>query len=227
MSASILKAHDSADSGIQFSDRMSTKSTPSASFGQPLNVDFNYKKFKAIISARDDPQAASVYDVKIHAFSPHYTFHSPARNNTSIGTGTLHAVQTKATCTVHSNEITLQPLKRLATKYNYLSLAFKHPDGSRAVMVWDGTLKLKTWDFIMLDEHQLPIARFKANVWGVRDLGSIEFMDPDKVTEAMRDEIIVTGTMVYQQMMLRSTNIFNLIGAGFSKTGPVRAEKAE
>lgn len=227
MSTPALQSHDSADSAIQLQDRATAKSTSSGSFGQPLNVDFTYKKFKAIISAKDDPQSTPLYDVHIHAFAPHYTFHSPARNNDSIGTGTLHAVQTKATCTVHSNEIVLQPLKRLATKYNYLSFAFKRPDGSRAIMIWEGTLKFKTWDFIMLDEAQLPIARFKANVWGVHDLGSVEFMEPEKITEAMRDEIVITGTMIYQQMLLRTTNIFNLVGAGFSKTGPVRDEKSE
>lgn len=78
-----------------------------------------------------------------------------------------------------------------------------------------------------LDEQLLPVARIKVNVWGVTDLGSIEFMEPESITEAMRDEIVITGTMVYQQMLLRANNFLNLVGTGFTKTGPVRNEKEE
>ncbi|EDN04112.1 predicted protein [Histoplasma mississippiense (nom. inval.)] len=43
-------------------------------------------------------------------------------------------------------------------------------------MTWTSSCGLKTWDYICLDEQKMPVAKFSANIWGLKKVGYITFM---------------------------------------------------
>jgi hypothetical protein len=51
----------------------------------------------------------------------------------------------------------------------------------------------KTWDFVCMDEQQIPVAKFSANLWAIKKVGRIEFLGLKADSDAVRDEIVVTG----------------------------------
>lgn len=86
-------------------------------------------------------------------------------------------------------------------------------------LTWTSDSNFKTWDFVCVDEQQMPIAKFTANIWAMKKLGKIEFMGPKADREALRDEILVTGLTLVYCMTLRSSSIFSLFGAFFASPG--------
>lgn len=187
-----------------------------------FNVDFSWKKWKSLVTQQgksSDP--AYIIDFKAMT-SPHLIFKS-APDEKVIGTGTIHAISINADYEVHGQKGQLKALKRLATEYTYLSSAFSD-DGTQEAMRWTGNCGLKTWDFICLDEQQLPVARFSVNVWAVKKFANIEFIGPKATSQDAREEILVTGMTLYQCMLLRCNNVFSLFGAAFANPGPLEKD---
>jgi hypothetical protein len=86
-------------------------------------------------------------------------------------------------------------------------------------MTWTSNCGFKTWDFICVDENQIPVARFSANQWGFTKIGKIEFDGPMAHSQAAQEEIFVVGITLFYTMVLRTTNIFNFFGAIFARPG--------
>jgi hypothetical protein len=182
-----------------------------------LQIDFTWKNWKSLISEKDDQQSKPIYVVDYKTFKPHLIFKS-AVDDSTIGSGTLHAISINAECDVHGKPIKLSALKRFKTEYTHLSYAFSNTE-SPVPMTWTSTSDFKNWDFICLDEQQIPVAKFSAHVWALKKLGNIEFLGPKAVSDAARDEIVITGTTLFYCMLLRSTNILSLFGAMFHRPG--------
>ena len=70
-----------------------------------------------------------------------------------------------------------------------------------------------------MDEQQMPVAKFSANAWAIKKVGKIEFPGPKADSDAVRDEIVVTGLMLFYCMLFRASNIFAFFGAIFSRPG--------
>ncbi|KLJ10497.1 hypothetical protein EMPG_14121, partial [Blastomyces silverae] len=83
-----------------------------------------------------------------------------------------------------------------------------------ARMTWTGSCGLKTWDYICLDEKQMPVAKFSANIWAVKKLGTITFLGSN-----IPGEIVVTALTLFYCMVLRTNSVLSLFGAVFSRPG--------
>lgn len=187
-----------------------------------FTVDFSWKKSRSLVTEQgksSDP--AYIIDFKALS-SPNVIFRS-ASDEHVIGTGTLHAVSINPDYQVHGRKGQLKALKRLATEYTYLSLAFSD-DGTQEAMRWTANCALKTWDFICLDEQQLPVAKFSVNTFAAKKYANIEFIGPKATSRDAQEEILVTGMTLYQCMLLRCNNMFSLIGAAIASPGPLEKD---
>ncbi|KPM44876.1 hypothetical protein AK830_g1598 [Neonectria ditissima] len=186
-----------------------------------LQVDFSWKKFKALITEKgksNDP----VYVVHFQTIkSPSILFKSA--NGTTIGSGTLHPISINADYAIHGQKGTLKALKRFQTEYTHLSYAYSDSE-EPATMRWTSNCGFKTWDFVCLDQNELPVAKFSANAWAINKIGKIEFLGPKATSQAARDEIVVTGLTLFYCMTLRSTSILSFFGAIFARPGPLKKE---
>jgi hypothetical protein len=188
--------------------------------GRTLKVDFSWKKFKALITDKSDPQSTPLYitDYKVFKISPKFVFTSAA-NGSTFATGTLHPVSINPDCEIRGRPITIKALRRLKTSYTHLSSAFS-TNGEPVPMTWASRGGFTTWDFICLDAQQNPVAKFSAKTWALTKIGYVEFMGPrDAISDEMVEEILVTGMTLFYCMVLRTNNILNLFGAIFSRPG--------
>ncbi|KAG5292802.1 hypothetical protein I7I48_05000 [Histoplasma ohiense] len=200
-----------------------------------LDVDFSWKHLKTLISSKGSQQATHLYSVHYKATKPHLTFKSAADDTTTFATGNLHTFSIDADCEIRGRPITLKALKRFKTEYMHHSYAFASSsndddDGSAGPvrMTWTSSCGLKTWDFICLDEQKMPVAKFSANIWGLKKVGYITFMGSNthgahaaggNVSDAVREEIVVTGLTLFYCMVLRTNSVLSLFGAIFSRPG--------
>ncbi|KAL4792775.1 hypothetical protein BDV19DRAFT_367724 [Aspergillus venezuelensis] len=197
-----------------------------------LQVDFSWKRFKGLITYADDTSddPSPLYIVHWNAVkSPHLTFKRPSDDHT-VGTGTLHLVRINADYTVNKRSGTLVAQRRFKTLYTHESHAYADPETGRpTTLTWTSDSGFTTWDFVCVDEHQRPVARYSAKIWGLKKIGYVEFMDDGVLTEAMRDEIVVTGITLFYCMWLRVNNIFSLFGAALHKKeeGPAEGSTGE
>lgn len=192
-----------------------------------LQIDFTWRKWQAHITELNSP-STPIYIVDFRTLrSPHILVKSGTSNNVTIGTGTLHAVSINAEYEVHGRKGELKAFKRWKTAYTHLSQAFSNSkDDSLATMTWTTSSGFKTWDFICLDEQHMPVAKFSAKVWAVRNIGNIEFMGPKALSTAARDEIVVTGLTLFYCMMLRTGSLLSFFGAIIARPGPIKGAVA-
>ncbi|KAL2839003.1 hypothetical protein BJY01DRAFT_219603 [Aspergillus pseudoustus] len=193
-----------------------------------LQVDFSWRRFKGLITDANDTTNSPLYVVHWNAIkSPHMTFKGPDDKQV-IGTGTLHLVRINADYVVNGRSGTLVAQKRFKTLYTHESHAYADPEtGEPVTLTWTSDSGFTTWDFICVDEHQRPVAKYTAKIWGVKKIGYVEFMDDRPLTDEMRDEIVVTGVTLFYCMWLRVNNIFSLFGSAFHSTPPAVQEKTQ
>lgn len=197
-----------------------------SSHSRSLQVDFSWRKFESLITEKDGEKSKPLYilDCKMFRMKNNLVF-KDAIDKSTIGTGTLHPISIHADCTIRGQKIKLEALKRWRTRYSHYSHAFSNTD-TPVQMTWTANCGLKTWDFICLDQNQEPVAKFAANLWAVKKVGTIEFLGKRaSMSEAAREELVVTGLTLIYCMVLRTNNILNFFGAIFAKTGNV--EKGE
>lgn len=193
--------------------------------GLTLQIDFAWSKFRNVVSEKDGLQLTPLYIQHFRALKPNLLF-DRAADNTQFATGTINNISIAASCTIGTQTIPIKPLKRWKTQYNYLSNAFSTPSSPAIPISWIANSTLKTWDFVCLDATtQMPIAKFAVNFWAMVQVGNIYFEKSKKeVSEAMRDEVVVTGLTILYVMMTRMNNPLHLLGAAFAKPGRVDGE---
>lgn len=190
-----------------------------------LKVDFSWKKFKIGITTEDEEPMYTV-DVKMFK-APHLIFRS-ATTDATIGTGSIHTFSIDASCELHGSHppFKVKAMRRFQTVYSYPSYAYSSAatniDNNNAsnpvTMTWTATCGLKTWKFICLDEQQLPVAKLSVNEWAVKKVGKFEFLG-SATTDAMRDEIVVTGLTLFYCMLVRSSSLIAFFTAVVSRPG--------
>lgn len=188
-----------------------------------LQVDFIWKKYKTLITELD--KSEPVYIVDFNTFKSPSMVYKSAADDKTIGTGTLHPISIHADYEIYGQKRQLKALKRWKTAYTHLSHAFSDTD-SPVTMTWTSECGFKTWDFICLDEQQMPVAKFSSNVWALKKLGNIEFLGSKATSKAARDEIVVVGMTLYFCMLLRTNNILSVVGSIFARTGPIKNDAA-
>ncbi|KAL8820042.1 MAG: hypothetical protein Q9223_001648 [Gallowayella weberi] len=185
-----------------------------------LQVDFTWRKGKAYISALSSP-ADPLYIVHYQAWKCPHIIVKSATSDATIGSGTLQAVSINAKIQVHGRKGTLKALKRWKTAYTHLSYALADNPDSPVAMTWASSSGFKTWDFVCLDEQQMPVAKFSANWWSLKKIGNIEFLGPRAASTALREEIVVTGLTLLYCMLLRTNSLLSFFGAIFARPGPI------
>jgi hypothetical protein len=205
------------------SNKMASSDTPqytqNSSKSSTFKVDFTWKKWKAIVSDANNPGAEPLYTIHYSPFSltANMVF-KKASNDEVIGSGKLNAVSINADYELRGQKAHILAQKRWRTVYTHRSLNFSDTE-SPVTMTWTSDAGFKTWDFICVDEQQIPVAKFTANCWGVTKIGKIEFVGPKADDRAAQEEIMVTGITLFYCMILRCNNIFNLFGAIIARPG--------
>jgi hypothetical protein len=202
---------------------MDSSLEPTRQQGSPshttLKVDFSWMKYRAFIADHADP-SKPLYIVHFQTIKKPHLIFKDETDETTIGTGSLHAFRIDADFEVDGHKGELKAFKRWTTEYTHLSRALSK-NGSPATMRWTSASDFTTWDFICVnDEDQEPVAKFSANIWAVRKVGNIEFMGPKAADPAVRDEIVVTGLTLFYCMLLRTSSILSFFGAIFARPGP-------
>jgi hypothetical protein len=195
----------------------------SAPDGLVLRVDFSWTKFRNIISEDNGQSLTTRYVQHFRSTKPQLRF-SSADNGKQMGEGSFHQISISGECMVNGRAIELRPLKRWKTRYNFLSLAFASPSAPKTLvpLTWTAVSGFKTWNFICLDKNQLPIAQFAANWWAMKAVGKFQFeRSRETLSDAQRDEVVITGLTLMYMMMSRINNPLTLVGAAFAKPGRV------
>lgn len=183
-----------------------------------LRIDFKWGKFKSLISDVQNSDKP-LYKIKYKIFSQKQLVYMDATTDNVLGTGAIHMINIDADYECRGRRDTLVAQKRFKTSYTHRSGVLKRSDGSPAVLNWTGDFGLITWNFVCVDEQQQPVAKFTANLWGIKKLGKIELMGPSARDEALRDEMVITGMTLAYCMITRANNIFSLVGAIFGDPG--------
>ncbi|KAL8940792.1 MAG: hypothetical protein Q9216_002618 [Gyalolechia sp. 2 TL-2023] len=191
-----------------------------------LQIDFTWRNFKARISDRanlSDP--IYIVDFKVH--TTRCIVVKSAIDETTVGAGIIHIFSIHPDYELHGRKGTIKALKRWKTSYTHLSNAFApSPDSTPVTMTWTSSSNFKTWDFVCLDDQQMPVAKFSGNLWGVKKIGNIEFLGPKSTSVAARDEIVVTGLTLFYTMIIRTSSLLSFFGAIFARTGPIKDSAA-
>ncbi|KAJ5684466.1 uncharacterized protein N7477_000811 [Penicillium maclennaniae] len=227
----------------QQTSQMQTQGSETAK-APSLIIDFSWRKFKSLIYEGDTvsgtPRYALKYSILGHLKLVFKRVSSPAALNkitsdetgdiqdddsddhttTSdiVGRGKIRNVRIDADYEVHGRSDKLVAQKRWHTEYTHRSQAMSN-DGKLVTMYWLSDSDFKTWDFICVDENQLPVAKFTANIWALKKLGKIEFMGPKAHDRAFQEEIMVAGTTLAYCMIMRVNNPLSLLGSAFAKPG--------
>ncbi|PVH86243.1 hypothetical protein DL98DRAFT_450339 [Cadophora sp. DSE1049] len=190
-----------------------------------LQVDFSWRKFNTVVTEKDDPDSKPVYIVGFNTLHSRIVFKSAA-DDSQFGTGNLHAISINTNGEIHGKNYQLKALKRFKTSYMHLSHAYSDSD-TPVPMTWTSSANFTQWDFVCLDEQQNPVAKFSANIWGLKNLGNIEFLGPRAGNAAAREEILVVGMTLYYTMLVRTSSVLSLFGAAFSNPGPIKQHETK
>jgi hypothetical protein len=178
------------DSSHEFNDSKPV----SAPTSDTLLVDFSWKKFSAVVTDSTDP-TKPLYTIRYSVLkSPHMDFRS-AVDDKQIACADVHVIGINPTLTLHDKDMPLRASRRLKTQYSYPSMAISSSN-TPTLLTYTSECGFKNWDFILVDQQQLPVARFSSNVWATKKIGQIEFMGDCAKSQQVREEIIVTSLTV-------------------------------
>ncbi|KAJ5089920.1 hypothetical protein N7532_008604 [Penicillium argentinense] len=187
-----------------------------SSQSQALLVDMQWKKLQFLVKDANNPDATPLYSVRLQTvFAPHLKFKAiEGTEEREVGSGTIHTFGISPDYELHGRQSTLKAQKRFRTHYTHMSHVFA--DTKEPVqMTWTSNTDFKGWDFICVDDKQMPVAKFSANLWAVRKFGKIELLGPKAFDPAARDEIVVLAVTLFYCMYIRVNNPFNLLGSAF------------
>ncbi|KAL8670631.1 MAG: hypothetical protein Q9168_004842 [Polycauliona sp. 1 TL-2023] len=206
---------------------LSTK-PPHTNLNSPLLVDFQWKKFKAHITTLTEPKTP-IYNLDYSTIKKECILITSATTGLRIGSGILHIFSINPNFKLHNRKGVLKALSRFKTSYEHKSYAFaaSPEDGPPATMTWSGNSDFKTWDFVCMDERQMPVAKIKASWWALKKFARIEWIGDRVISEAMRDEIVVTGLTLMYCMVIRTMSIPGLFGALAARPGPIKEGSAQ
>ncbi|KAJ5232299.1 hypothetical protein N7468_005255 [Penicillium chermesinum] len=197
-----------------------------------LAMNFAWRKFKSSISDTRSPDKP-LYIISYKIFPKlKFIFRKASRDDGSdgnteddgksdddvVGTGMVNNISIDSSYTCHGRKDQLVAQRRFHTSYTHRSAALAE-NGKPKVVTWSGDCGLTKWDFVCVDENQVPLAKFTANLWGLKKIGKVELMGPRANDPAFRDEMVITGIVVGYTMVWRANNIFQLFGALFGKPG--------
>lgn len=182
-------------------------------------VEYTWYNFKARIYDDSKPGDEPIYIADFAKIRKPHAIYKRVDNGEVIGTGSLHLFSSiDADYEIHGRKDSLVAQKRFRIVYTHRSLAMSDT-GDPVTITWTSDSGFKTWDFVCVDENQMPIAKFSANMWRAVKLGKIQFTGPKADSQALREELIVTGLTLVYHVMVRMSNVFGVVGAFSSSPG--------
>lgn len=191
--------------------------------GLTLQVDFAWSKFRNTISSKSPSGTLTpLYIQHFRPTKPQLRFEL-ADTHQQFATGLLKSVSITSEITLHGRAITLTPLSNWKSKYNYLSSTLSRDPDTPEPVTWLTNSSMKLWNFVCLDKNQLPIAKFSANIWALKEVGNFHFTESgEELGREARDEVVVVGLTLFYVICHRMNNPLNILGSMFGKAGPVR-----
>ena len=197
---------------------MQAQQSSSSSKPPRLLLDFGWRKFRMLISDETKPNAEPLYIVDYkQALRKRIRFRHYSTGEI-FGIGDLNYFSIDANYEVHGRKDQIIAQKRLETSYAHRSTAISTKD-KPAKLTWYSDSNFTAWDFVCCDEQQLPIAKLKMFLWGLKRIGQIEFMGEHAHNQELQEEIVVTSLTLAYEMSLRIGNLVNLLGAACARPG--------
>jgi len=203
-------------------DTMAQLPRPPTAHSLTLQVNYIWGKFRNEIFSKDaDGHVTPLYDMHFRLLKPQLRFIRVV-DKAQIAKGTVNGFSISGECMIHDRKLTLKPLKRWKTQYNYLSHAL---DG--VPISWIANSSMTVWDFVCVNSvTQEPIAKFAVNLWALKNVGNFYFeKSAEDIPDGLRDEVVVVGLTLLYTMTSRINNPVQLVGAVFAKPG--KAEREE
>jgi hypothetical protein len=112
--------------------------------------------------------------------------------NTDIGTVNYHTLSTRIDITVAGQTLSLTSRGWTQRHYQFDSPAF-----SNAKLTWRAQSKIDEMNMALLDDRDMPVARFIPVDWAMKKTGKIEFLNERVTNEELMDEIVVTALAIW------------------------------
>lgn len=171
---------------------MDSKSSPEPAY---LIKYTNLKWTKAEVAL--EGSESPVYNVEYHLRKPNLRIFSP-NSPDPFASVTFHCFANKIEMRLSSNDaVEMKPRKWYSCNYVYTS-----PNFGGQKMMWQMKSRFKSYDFFLLDEHSIPVAKM-VSVAGlsVKKIGKLEFAEGFKGGEAEREEILMGAlSLAYHAM---------------------------
>jgi hypothetical protein len=215
--AGLLPNENTAKMDVALSNMTQATSSSSAQADiSKLEFEFSWSKFSSFIYTPSD-HTKPLYSVGFKTLKSRITFKNA--NGEFFGSGYLPGISIDTNCTIHGKELKLQAQKRWSFRYEYISNVFtkgENGEGKPQTMTWVCETGLKFWDYVLLDSKQMPVARFRANMWGIKRIGWLELLGEVKEREELRDEVVVTGITLFYLTVVRVNSLPSVFGAIFA-----------
>ena len=189
-----------------------------------LQVNYTWSKFRNEILSKDAyGRVTPLYDMHFRFLKPQLRF-TRVVDKKQIAEGTINGFSISGECMIHGQKLTLKPLKRWKTQYNYISHAL---DG--VPISWIANSSMTVWDFVCVNSvTQEPIAKFAVNLWALKNVGNFYFeKSAADIPGVLRDEVVVIGLTLLYTMTSRINNPVQLVGAVFAKPGKAEREEGQ
>jgi hypothetical protein len=179
----------------------------------PRELSINWADWKwRKISVTDESKHNTFYNVECHMRKPNLIFHRP-NGVEPVGTVSNSKLGTEVNSNVNGAMLEMRPKNKLTCR----EWTFYSPSLGR-VIIWKGIHGMECHD-----ENGVPIAKFKITNWGMKRLGSFEFLNSN-LSQQTIDEVVVTGVgMMY---MIVNNTIAALNASNASAAGAAAAAAA-
>lgn len=126
---------------------------------------------------------------------PHLTFRRAGApdEETALSTVIFHSWTQKIAVQVHDNDLSIK-----ARNWKQRDLEWSSPAFGGQTMAWHHENPWTSTSIVLLDQSQLPVAKFSLARFSVKEAGKIELMGDRSLTQEMLDELVITGVAVVQ-----------------------------
>jgi hypothetical protein len=112
--------------------------------------------------------------------------------NTEIGTVNFHTFSCRIDTTIGGQILSLTSRGWAGRHYE-----FDSPSFGNTKLAWKAQRKIDELNMALLDDRDMPIAKFIPVDWAMKKTGKIEILNDRVTTEEMMDEIVVTALAIW------------------------------
>lgn len=166
--------------------------------GRRLRVKYeNWKARSAQIV--DETNGTVLYDIDLRNRRPNLTFRSPALGGRTVGTGEFNPWSRKMQAQVNGHSFRIK-----GKNWKYCDLQWDSAAFGGQTLTWRRKTMWVVLDHILVDENDMPIAKFSPGGCFSSSMGTIELAD-SRMPQAALDEVVITGMMVMKDTSYYTT----------------------